>query len=107
MTPGGQARAVPSKSLLVKDIQLLATMDAELGDINDAAIYVVGNVIKWVGPTSSLPSKYADADETLSLPDRIVIPGLVNTHHHMFQCLTRCIAQVRASCTLCFLADLK
>lgn len=100
MVPGGQARAVPSESLLVKDIQLLATLDSELGDISDAAIYVAGNVIKWVGPTSSLPSQYANADDTISLADRIVIPGLVNTHHHMFQCLTRCIAQVRPSCML-------
>ena len=97
MVKGGQARAVPSKSLLVKDIQLLATLDSELGDISDAAIYVDGNVIKWVGQNNNIPQEYSNADETISLPDRVVIPGLVNTHHHMFQCLTRCIAQVKAA----------
>ena len=93
MSRAGSARPVPSRSLLVKDIQVLATLDAELGDIRDAAVYVEGNVIKWVGTTANIPGDLA-ADDTISLPDRVLIPGLVNTHHHMFQCLTRCVAQV-------------
>lgn len=95
MSRAGQARPVPTRSLLVRDVQILATLDPELGDIRDAAIYVEGNVIVWVGTSNNIPKEYAKADETLSLPDRVLIPGLVNTHHHMFQCLTRCVAQVR------------
>ena len=94
MVKGGQARPVPGKTTLLKDIQLLATLDSSLGDISDAAIFVDGNVIKWVGPTQDVPKDFASASEVICLPDRVVIPGLVNTHHHMFQCLTRCIAQV-------------
>ena len=94
MVNGGQARPVPAKTTLIKDIQLLATLDSSLGDISDAAIFVDRNVIKWVGPTQDIPKAYASPNETICLPDRVVIPGLVNTHHHMFQCLTRCIAQV-------------
>lgn len=94
MVKGGKARAVPSRSLLVKDIQLLATLDPQLADITDAAVYVTGNTIQWVGKTQDISQEHMGADETISLPDRVVIPGLVNTHHHMFQCLTRCIAQV-------------
>lgn len=93
----GHGRPVPSRSLLVRDIQVLATLDPELGDIRDAAIYVEGNVIRWVGASGDVPKDYSTADETVSLPDRVVIPGLVNTHHHMFQCLTRCVAQVCVS----------
>lgn len=95
MARGGQARAVPGKTTLIKDIQLLATLDADLGDVSDAAIFIEGNVIKWVGSARNVPQEYSRADNTISLPNRVVIPGLVNTHHHMFQCLTRCIAQVR------------
>lgn len=93
MCRAGTARPVPSRSLLVRDIQVLATLDPELGDINDAAVYVEGNIIKWVGASADLP-KSISADETICLPDRVLSPGLVNTHHHMFQCLTRCVAQV-------------
>ena len=49
MSRAGKARPVPTRSLLVRDIQILATLDPELGDIRNAAIYVEGNVIKWVG----------------------------------------------------------
>ena len=93
MSHAGSPRSVPSRSLLIRDIQILATLDAGLGDIRDAAIYVEGNVIKWVGASADIP-KEMKADETIGLPDRVLIPGLVNTHHHMFQCLTRCVAQV-------------
>ena len=93
MSRAGSVRSVPSRSLLVRDIQILATLDTDLGDIRDAAVYVEGNVIKWVGASVDLP-KDISADDTISLPNRVLIPGLVNTHHHMFQCLTRCVAQV-------------
>jgi len=97
MSRAGHARPVPTRSMLVRDIQILATLDPELGDIRNAAIHVQGNVIKWVGASCDIPKTYATADETISLPDRVLIPGLVNTHHHMFQCLTRCLAQVCVS----------
>lgn len=103
MSRADVARPVPTRSLLVRDIQVLATLDSKLGDIRDAAIYIEGNVIKWVGASSELKQEHTKADEVISLPNRVVIPGLINTHHHMFQSLTRCLAQVchtaRIACT--------
>ena len=79
----------------MQDITVLETLNNDIGQVKDAAIYVKGGVIAWVGPTKDLPQGLLAADTVLSLADHVVIPGLVNTHHHMFQCLTRCIAQVR------------
>ena len=73
---------------------MLETLNKDIGQIRDAAIHIKGGVIAWVGPTKDLPQELTAADSVLSLADHVVIPGLVNTHHHMFQCLTRCIAQV-------------
>jgi cytosine/adenosine deaminase-related metal-dependent hydrolase len=84
----------PNDRLGLQDIGTLATFNKELGELQDAAVYVSGNIIKWVGATKDLPPQYSTADSVISLPDRVMIPGLVNSHHHMFQCLTRCIAQV-------------
>ncbi|KAK9802882.1 hypothetical protein WJX73_000650 [Symbiochloris irregularis] len=81
------------RSLLVKNIKVLATFNQEHGDIEDAAIYVEGPEIKWVGKSSSLPGHYQSADQVLDLSHCVAIPGLVNSHHHMFQTLTRCMAQ--------------
>ena len=43
-------------------------------------------MIEVVGATGDLP---AAADEVLDLRDHVLLPGLVNTHHHMYQTLTR------------------
>lgn len=83
-----------------QDIATLATFNQGLGEINDAAIYIKGNEIDWVGRTADLPPDKTSADTILSLPDQVVIPGLVNTHHHMFQCITRCVAQASSLSTV-------
>ncbi len=88
-------RAVPTGTLLIKDVMAIATLNKDLGDISNGAIYVKGNVIEWVGSSDSIPEQYQQADQVLSLPGRVIMPGMVNTHHHMFQSLTRCVAQVR------------
>ncbi|HYO88506.1 MAG TPA: 8-oxoguanine deaminase [Candidatus Limnocylindrales bacterium] len=81
------------KTLLVKDIQLLATMDDARREIRGGALFIDDGVIAAAGAEVDMPDR--PADEVLRLPDHIVIPGLINTHHHMYQTLTRCIAQDR------------
>jgi cytosine/adenosine deaminase-related metal-dependent hydrolase len=78
-------------TLLVKDIQLLATFDDEAREITNGALFVRDGVIVAVGTLDDMPAE--TPDETLSLKQHVVIPGLVNTHHHMFQNLTRVMAQ--------------
>jgi cytosine/adenosine deaminase-related metal-dependent hydrolase len=78
-------------TLLAKNIRMLATMDDQRREIPDAAVFVRDNVIEAVGMLGEMPQQ--TADEVLDLRDHVVIPGLINTHHHMFQSLTRCVAQ--------------
>lgn len=74
-------------TLLVKNIHTLATFDDQQQEIRQGALLVRDNVIEQVGTTAELPDA---ADEVLDLNDRhVVLPGLVNTHHHFFQTLTR------------------
>jgi cytosine/adenosine deaminase-related metal-dependent hydrolase len=77
-------------TLLIRDARLLVTMDAQRREIAGGAVFVRDNVIEAVGPTAELP---ASADEVIDARDQIVIPGLVNTHHHMYQTLTRACVQ--------------
>ena len=81
----GNAAPPPLGTMLLKNIQMLATLNDEYGDIADAAIYIKGNVIHWVGKTRDIPKELRIAESTLDLSDRIVIPGLVCCHHHMYQ----------------------
>jgi cytosine/adenosine deaminase-related metal-dependent hydrolase len=78
-------------TLLVKNIHTLVTMDAARREINNGALFVQNNVIRAVGTLDDMP--ILQADEVLDLRHHIVLPGLINTHHHMYQSLTRVLAQ--------------
>jgi cytosine/adenosine deaminase-related metal-dependent hydrolase len=73
-------------TLLVRHAEVLVTMDGE--EIGDGALMARDGWIEEVGPTSQLP---ATADEIVDLSGHVVLPGLVNTHHHLYQTLTRVI----------------
>ncbi len=81
-------------TLLVKNIHTLVTMDEARREIRYGALFVRDNIIEQVGTTASLEASLAamPADQVLDLSDRhIVLPGLINTHHHFFQTLTRAV----------------
>ena len=76
------------KTLLVKNALVIATMDDQRQEIADGAIFVRGNVIEAIGQTAELPNT---ADEVIDCAGHAVLPGLINTHHHMVQSLTRAV----------------
>ncbi|PYG96210.1 8-oxoguanine deaminase, partial [Arthrobacter stackebrandtii] len=80
--------ATGKKTLLVKNAALLVTMDGERREIKNGGLYIEDNLITQVGPTDTLPQQ---ADVVLDMAGKVVIPGLVNTHHHMYQSLTRVV----------------
>ncbi|MGH2515417.1 MAG: 8-oxoguanine deaminase [Ktedonobacterales bacterium] len=73
-------------TLLLRHAALLVTMDDADSRWLDGGLYVEDNVIRHVGPTATLPT---EADVILDATGHIVLPGLVNTHHHFYQTLTR------------------
>jgi cytosine/adenosine deaminase-related metal-dependent hydrolase len=83
-----------SHTLLLKHADLLCTMadtsaEQPAGtEIRDAGLFARDGVIEQVGPTSSLPD---NADQIIDMTGHVVIPGMVNTHHHLFQNLTRVV----------------
>jgi len=77
-------------TLLVKNSCLLITMDGQRRRIAGGGLFVRDNFIEQVGPTPDLPSM---ADTVIDARGMVVLPGLVNTHHHLYQTLTRCVAE--------------
>jgi cytosine/adenosine deaminase-related metal-dependent hydrolase len=65
-------------------------MDDAGVEIVDGALFARDGWIEQVGRTSDLPDT---ADEVIDCRGTVLIPGLVNTHHHFFQTLTRALAQ--------------
>jgi 8-oxoguanine deaminase len=78
------------KTLLIKNAMLLATMDNDRREIAGGGLYIRDHVVEQVGPTGQLP---ATADQVIDLTDHLILPGLINTHHHLYQTLTRAVAQ--------------
>jgi cytosine/adenosine deaminase-related metal-dependent hydrolase len=75
-------------SLLIRHAIVLATMDDENTELRDAAILIRDGLIEHIGLTNDLPST---ADTVIDASGMAILPGLVNTHHHFYQTLTRAI----------------
>ncbi len=89
-----------AKTLLIHNATCIATFDhndpAKGRELNNASLFVRDKLIEWIGPTAELPSALRDAaDEVIDARGYLVTPGLVNTHHHMYQSLTRAIPGVQ------------
>ena len=70
-------------------------MDDGAREIHDGALIIEDNVILHVGTHDELAALGEDCDEIHDLRGHIVIPGMVNTHHHLFQNLTRLIPETQ------------
>jgi cytosine/adenosine deaminase-related metal-dependent hydrolase len=84
------------KTLLIQNADYIATFAAgdynPCGELRHGSIFIRGHRIEAIGPTADLPKA---ADEVVDARHHLVMPGLVNTHHHMYQSLTRAIPAVQ------------
>lgn len=75
-------------TLLLKEADVVVTMDPLSTTIPGGGVYIRDNVIEQVGPTPELPDT---ADEIVDASGLALAPGLINTHHHFFQSLFRAV----------------
>ncbi len=90
-------------TLLVKNCHTLITMDDQRREIRGGGLFIRDHVIEQVGPTETLPQ---EADRVMDLDNHLVLPGLVNTHHHFFQTLTRVVPGAQNSALFNWLSSL-
>ncbi len=79
-------------TLLIRDAAHVETFDDADRVLRDASIFVRDGAIEALGPAAELPR---EADRVVDARGCIVIPGLVNTHHHFYQTLTRAVPGVQ------------
>jgi cytosine/adenosine deaminase-related metal-dependent hydrolase len=77
--------------LLIDSCEVVVTVDDRGTEVAGGSILVEDGAISWVG--SGDPP--ADPDERLDGRGTVAVPGLVNTHHHLYQTLTRARARDR------------
>ncbi|MEJ8561093.1 8-oxoguanine deaminase [Yoonia sp. GPGPB17] len=71
---------------LIKGADVIITMDDARRELTDADLLLRDGVIAGIGENLS-----ADGAQVFSAKGKIVTPGLVNTHHHLYQTLTRAV----------------
>jgi 8-oxoguanine deaminase len=77
---------MPERSLLIRHIHTLAAMDDRDTVLHGASLHVAdGEIRQCIGSGARLPK----ADRVIDGRHAVVIPGLINTHHHLYQTLTR------------------
>ena len=83
-------------TLLIRNADCIATFDHldpnQARELRQASVFIRDHRIEAIGPAAELP---ATADEVIDARGHLVLPGLVNTHHHMYQSLTRAIPQAQ------------
>jgi len=79
-------------TLLLRNATVVVTMDESRREIADGAVFIRDNVVEAVGRSADLPS---EADRVIEADGKLVLPGLVNTHHHLYQTLTRCLPETQ------------
>jgi cytosine/adenosine deaminase-related metal-dependent hydrolase len=83
-------------TLLIRDARCVATFDhadpSLSRELQGASLFIRGHRIEAIGTAAELPQI---ADQVIDARNHLVLPGLVNTHHHMYQSLTRAIPAVQ------------
>lgn len=76
-------------SLFIKNIKALVTCDEKDNLFENVNLYIEDGIIKYIG------EDIFEAKEVIDAKDRYVYPGLINSHHHLFQTFTRNLPQVQ------------
>ena len=75
-------------SILLKSCEAIVTCDREANVYRNCDLLIEGKSIAKIAPNISLDTLSADT-EIIDASGHFVYPGLINTHHHFFQCFVR------------------
>ena len=84
------------KRILIRNADIIATMEASGREIAQGCILIRDGMIEQIGACSET-AKWPKADETIDAAGCVVTPGLVNTHHHLYQTLTRAVPEAASA----------
>jgi cytosine/adenosine deaminase-related metal-dependent hydrolase len=76
-------------TIVIRHADVIVTMDGARREIRDGGMVIRDGVIESIGPTNELPT-VLDA-KLVNTAGHIILPGLINTHHHLYQTLTRAV----------------
>lgn len=75
--------------LLIQNAQYVVSCDEQDNVYKNTNIFIENGVIQWIGP------QLAQADRVINATGCIAYPGLINTHHHLYQTFSRNLPHVQ------------
>lgn len=82
-------------TLLIEHAHRLVTMDQQRREIEDGAVVIENQKISFVGTTVEVDQWIENSnltiDRRIDASGTVILPGLINCHHHLYQTLTRSI----------------
>lgn len=78
-----------NKRLIIKNIKSLISCDKNDNLYESVNMLIENGVIKYIG------KELYEADESIDATNMLVYPGLINTHHHLYQTFTRNLPKVQ------------
>ena len=79
-------------TLLIHNAHTVATQNDQGDELRETSVLVRDGLIAAIGPVAEMPHM---SDAVIDARHYLLVPGMVNTHHHMFQSLTRAIPRVQ------------
>jgi len=80
---------------VLRGAEVVLTMDDERSRLTGVDVHIAGGVIAAIGPDLQVAGA-----ESVNVAGCVLTPGLVNTHHHLYQTLTRAVPGGRMPCCL-------
>ena len=75
----------------IRNADRLVTMDAQRREIVNGTVLFDGNEIIFVGSDEDAMARGFDIENSIDASGTVVLPGLINCHHHLYQTLTRSV----------------
>ena len=83
-------------TLLIHRARCIATMDDANTEVQDASLLIRdGRIERIILANENVDELLTQVHEVIDARRHVVVPGLINTHHHMYQSLTRAIPAVQ------------
>jgi 8-oxoguanine deaminase len=102
---GGEPVVLPDQSIVVDGSKIRAVLPTHVA-LDPRLGYASAEEVDHLGGVTHPTSPATQIDEIIDASNHLVIPGLVNTHHHLYQSITRGLRPVQDAPLFAWLAGL-
>ena len=81
--------------LLIQNIKSIISCDDQDSVYNNSYLYAENGIIKDINTMDKLNPFYLKSETTIDALNCIIYPGLINTHHHLYQTMSRNLPQIQ------------